>query len=162
MTPELVFVESEAVEMIWKTIWCTGEPQTVTKIKSTEIWWDKNIKTQKKIPHNRPDLVVRNNDSKQSKITDVSVPLDTNVKLREQTKRDNYTGVIDHLQRVYPMYKYSVTSVIIGALGTIPKSMETSLIEIGIKKKGIRTLIERMQKLALLGTVKVVKNCQKL
>ena len=48
--------------------------------------------------------------------------------------------------------------VIIGALGTIPKSLETSLIAVRIKKEGIRTLIGRMQKLALLGTVKVVKN----
>ena len=57
------------------------------------------------------------------------------MKLREQTKRDNYIGLIDQLQRVYPTYKYSVIPVIIGALGTIPKSFETSLIEIGIRKK---------------------------
>ena len=96
------------------------------------------------------------------KITDVSVPLDTNVKLGEQTKCDNYIGLIDQLQRVYPTYKYAVIPVIIGALGTIPKSLETSLIEIGIKKEGIRTSIQRMKKLAWLGTVKVVKNYQKL
>ena len=92
----------------------------------------------------------------------MSVPLDTNMKLREQKKRDNYIGLIDQLQRVYLMYKYSVIPVIIGALRTIPKSLERSLIEIGIMKEGIRTLIERIQKLALLGTVKVVKNYQKL
>ena len=116
----------------------TRVPQTVTKVKNTEIWWDKKITTEKKIPHNKPDLVVWNNDSKQCKIIDVSIPLDTNVKLREQTKRDNYIGLIDQLQRVYPTYKYSVIPVIIGALGTIPKSLETSLIEVGIKKEGIR------------------------
>ena len=85
----------------------------------------------------------------------MSVPLDTNVKLREQTNRDNYIGLMDQLQRVYPTYKYSVIPVIIEALGTIPKSLETGLIEIGIKKEGIRTLIKRMQKLALLGTSKL-------
>ena len=116
----------------------------------------------KKIPHNMPDLIVWNNDSKQCKVIDVSIPLDTNVKLGEQTKYDNYIGLIDQLQRVYPTHKYSVIPVIIGALGTIPKSLETNLIEVGIKKEGIRTLIERMQKLALLGTAKVVKNYQKL
>ena len=38
----------------------TREPQTITKIKNAEIWWDKKITTQKIIPHNRPDLVVWN------------------------------------------------------------------------------------------------------
>ena len=95
----------------------TREPQTVTNVKNTEIWWDKKITTQKKIPHNKPDLVVWNNDSKQCKIIDVSIPLDTNVKLREQTKRDNYIGLIDQLQRVYPMYKYSVIPVILELWG---------------------------------------------
>ena len=52
--------------------------------------------------------------------------------------------------------------VIIGALRTIPKSLETSLIEVGIKKEGIRTLIERMQKLALLGTVKELPETLKI
>ena len=66
------------------------EPQTVTKIR--------------KIPHNRPDLVVWNNDSKQCKIIDVSIALDTNVKLRKQTKHDNYIGLINQLQRVYRTY----------------------------------------------------------
>ena len=85
----------------------------------------------------------------------MSVPLDTNENLREQTNRDNYIGLIDQLQRVYLMYKYSVIPVIIGALGTIPKSLETSLIEVGIKKEGIRALIETIRNFGenLIGTL---------
>ena len=114
----------------------TCEPQTVTKVKNTEIWWYKKVTTQKKIPHNRPDLVIWNNDNKQCKNTDVSVPLDTNLKLREKTNMiiilDSSITSREYIQRISIQW-YQIP-VIIGALGTIAKSLETSLIEIGIKK----------------------------
>ena len=94
------------------------EPQTVTRIKNTEIWWDKKVMTQKKIKHDRPDIIIWDKESKHCKIVDVSIPLDTNVKLREQMKRDYYIELIDQLQRIYPTYKYVVIPVILGALGT--------------------------------------------
>ena len=70
---------------------------------------------------------------------DVSVPLNTNVKLREQMKRYYYIELIDQLQRIYPTYKYAVIPVIIGALGTVPKTLKENLVQIGIKKKKLVT-----------------------
>ena len=66
------------------------EPQTVTRIENTEIWWDEKVMTQKKIKHDRPDIIIWDKENKHCKIVDVSVPLNTNVKLREQIKQDYY------------------------------------------------------------------------
>ena len=119
--------------------------------------------TQKKIKHDRPDIIIWDKENKHCKIVDVSVPLNTNVKLREQMKRDYHIELIDQLQRIYPTYKYAVIPVMIGALGTVPKTLKENLIQIGISKEETGgDLVERMQKKALLGTLKVGKNYQKL
>ena len=118
--------------------------------------------TQKKIKHDRPDIIIWDKENKHCKIVDVSVPLDTNVILREQMKRDYYIELIDQLQRLYPTYKYAVIPVIIGALGTVPKTLKENLIQTGINKVETGDLVERMQNKALLETLKVVKNYQKL
>ena len=62
------------------------EPQTVTRITKTEIWWDKKVMTQKKIKHDRPDIIIWDKGNKHCKIVNVSIPFDTNVKLREEMK----------------------------------------------------------------------------
>ena len=83
----------------------------------------------------------------------VCVPLDTNVKLREQMKRDYYIELIDQLQRIYPTYKYAVIPLIIGALGTVRKTLKENLIQVGINKEETGDLVEKMQKKVLLGTL---------
>ena len=135
------------------------EPQTVTRIKNTEIWWDKKVMTQKKIKHDRPDIIMWDKENKHCKIVDVSIPLDTNVKLRERMKRDYYIELIDQLQRIYPTYKYAVILVIIGALGTVPKTLKENLLQIGINKEETGDLVETMQKKSAIGNT---ESCQEL
>ena len=52
--------------------------------------------------------------------------------------------------------------VIVGALGTVPKSLKENLLKIGLSKDRTEPVIQRIQKDALLGTMKIVKNFQKL
>ena len=138
-----------------------SEPPVITKIGPVEIWWDHTIAGMSKIPHNRPDVVVWNSDTKTCQVIDISIPLDTNVELRHNTKRDNYAPLVDQLRHLYPKYKYKIVPIIIGALGTIPTKLQENLKTIGLKQKAINRFIEQGQKLALLGTLKIVKNFQK-
>ena len=112
--------------------------------------------------HNRPDMIIWRSDTKDCKIVDICVPLDTNVELRHTTKIDDYIPLVDQLQRIYPAFKYTVIPVIVGALGTIPKTLKDSLLKIGLQKVKLPAVIERIQKLALTGTMKIVKNFKKL
>ena len=139
----------------------SSEPSQVTKIGEVEIWWDLKIAATSKVPHNRPDMVVWNNQTKSCQVIDVCIPLDTNVELRHGTKRDNYMPLVDSLRRVYPGYRFQVVPVIIGALGTIPTKLKTNLKMIGLTSEAINRFIEHGQKLALLGTLKITKNFQK-
>ena len=127
-----------------------------------EIWSDYQSTALRKLPHNRPDIVIWNTGKRECIIVDVCVPLDTNVELREETKVDNYIPLVDQLQRIYPRYKFYIVSVIVGALGTVPKSLKENLLKIGLSKNRIEPVIQKIQKDALLGTMKIVKNFQKL
>ena len=100
--------------------------------------------------------------NKTCKVIDICVPLDVNVELREKTKRDDYTPLIDQLQRIYPTYKYQVIPVVVGALWTVTKVLKDNLGKIGIPEENIRETVEKIQKLALLGRVKICKNYQKM
>ena len=84
------------------------------------------------------------------------------MELRHTTKIDDYIPLVDQLQRIHPSYKYTVIPVIVGALGTIPKTLKDSLLKIGLQKVKLPAVIERIQKLALTGTMKIVKNFKKL
>ena len=81
-------------------------------------------------------------NTKDCKIVDICVPLDTNVELRHTTKIDDYIPLVDQLQRIYPAYKYTVIPVIVGTLGTIPKTLKDSLLKIGLQKVKLPAVIE--------------------
>ena len=52
--------------------------------------------------------------------------------------------------------------MIIGAMGTFPKKLRGNLSRIGVTEDTIESTVERIQKLALLGTLKIVKNFQRM
>ena len=74
------------------------------------------------------------------------MPLDTNVELREETKVDNYIPLVDQLQRIYPRYKFYIVPVIVGALGTVPKSLKENLLKIGLSKNRIEPVIQKSRR----------------
>ena len=137
-------------------------PQSIVKIKHLEIWWDRGVITLTKIPHNRPDLIIWDSNTDECKIIDICIPLDTNLELQDTMKRNTHVELVDKLQRIYPRYKYCIIRVVIRALGTIPKKLKENLKKIGISGDRIDSLIRNIQKLALLGTLKIVKNFQKM
>ena len=137
-------------------------PSAILKVNGAEVWWDRQVTTLTKIPHNKPDIIIWDGTNNECKIIDICVPLDTNLELRDTTKRNNYVELVDQLQRIYPKYKYCIIPIIIGALGTVPKNLKENLKKVGIPEDKIDNTIRNMQKLALLGTLKIVKNFQKM
>ena len=66
------------------------------------------------------------------------------------------------MQQMYREYKTSVTIIPVGALGAIPKTLTCNIQRLGITKEKTRTVIHRIQRAALLGTVKVCKTALKM
>ena len=63
-------------------------------------------------------------------------------------------GLVSELQRVYKSYKFSIIPIVIGCLGCIPSSLKRNIKDIGIDND----IITKLQKTAILGSLKIVNN----
>ena len=61
------------------------------------------------------------------------------------------------LQQMYPNFKYQIIPIIIGALGAVPKKLKEHLLKLNIKENRIKTTTRKLQKAAILGSVRVMK-----
>ena len=133
------------------------EPPEVTKTNDAKMRWDKKIKTVTKIEHNRPDMIYWNLKDKQCEIIEISVPLDNNKQQAYKLKQGKYIELISQLQRMYKGFKYNVIVITVGCLGAIPVNLKQNLLKAGIEEDKIRTVTHRIQRAALLGTIRIGK-----
>ena len=98
-----------------------------------EILNNFDIKADQLILTRRPDLVIISNNKKKRtcRIVDFTVPMDHRVKIKESEKRDKYLDLARELRKLLNI-KVTVITVVIGALGTVPKGLEMGLEELEI------------------------------
>ena len=132
-------------------------PPPVTKVGKIEIWWDEPIRIHPKVEKNRPDLVIWDTGQKLCKIVEITINLDTNIATAYREKEKKYIQLISAMQQQYRGYKFLVIVIAAGGLGCIPKNLELNLKKLGLKEGRINPTIERIQKAAILGTVKICK-----
>ena len=106
----------------------------------------------KALEHNRPDVVVVDRDAKKWTFADFSVPMDVNVVKKEDEKVSNYSPLAQEIRKIHKV-QTEIIPIILGALGTVPLRLEGYL-----KRLGIPDIIGCMQKTALLGTQRILKN----
>ena len=70
--------------------------------------------------------------------------------------------LVSELQQMYPSFKYQIIPVIIGALGAVPKRLKEHLLKLYVKKNSIKTTTRKLQKAAILGSVRVMKTFLKM
>jgi hypothetical protein len=85
------------------------------------ILWNQQIQTDRTIPSNKPDIVIRDYEKRTCMLLDVSIPGDRNVIQKEAEKILKYKDLTIEIQRIWNV-KTRVIPVIIGATGTISKS----------------------------------------
>jgi hypothetical protein len=90
------------------------------------ILWSQQVQTDRTIPNNKPDIIIRNNEKGACMLIDVAIPGDRNVIKKEAEKILKYKNLITEIQRMWNV-KTKVTPVIIGANGTISKSFRQYL-----------------------------------
>ena len=134
----------------------------VTTRDQLEIWWDMEVYTTTKVKHNKPDIMLWKNEEKTCQLVECTVPLDTNLADAYHRKEIKYIPLISELQRMYHGYKFSTVIIIIGALVAVPKSLATNLGKMPINKDRIEIIIQRLQRAALIGTLKVCKTVLKM
>ena len=70
--------------------WYEHSPETVMENKKAKILWDFTIQTDKRLPHNRPDIVVVDKMSKRCQITYVACLGDSRIAMKEEEKVNKY------------------------------------------------------------------------
>ena len=125
--------------------------------RNKEIWWNMPIRTANKVEYNRPDVVMWNRETEVCHLVEISVPLDSNISNRQVVKSDKYMPMVSEMQQLQRNYTFQIIPVIIGCLGAIPKSLEQNLKKLGLEDATYKSLIKKLQKTALLGSVKIMK-----
>ena len=130
--------------------WWQHKPEKVVENDNAKILWDFKIQTDKHLTHNTPDITVVEN--KQVWLIDVAIPGDSRLEQKENEKVTNYHDLRVELQSLWKK-KATVVPIVVGALGAIPKDLNSNLEKIGVKK----IAAEQLQKEALLGTAQILR-----
>jgi hypothetical protein len=104
-------------------LWYEDVPNSVetSQVGKVTILWHQQVQTDRTIPNNKPDIIIRDNEKGTCMLIDVAIPGDGNVIKKEAEKILKYKDLIIEIQRMWNV-KTKVTPVIIGATGTISKS----------------------------------------
>ena len=108
-----------------KKRWYEHEPKTVTENDSVTILWDMPIHTERTIAANRPDIVLKNKKDKTCLLIDMTIPLDTYTSVKTMEKLTKYKDLEIEVERMWGL-KTTTVLVVMGALGTIKKDVETT------------------------------------
>ena len=68
-----------------------------------------------------------------------------------------YAPLVRNLQILHPGYKFEIESIVVRAMGYVPKCLVTYLKMVGFEGKYIKLLILRMQVKSISGSVKICK-----
>ena len=127
------------------------EPKTVIENDSVTILWNMTIHTDRTMAANRPDIVVKNKNDKTCLLIDMTTPLDTNTLVKTTKKLTKYKELEIEVERMWGL-KTTTVPVVIGALGTIKKDMESYS-----NKIPGNINIHELQKITLLSTAHLLK-----
>ena len=130
-----------------------------TKMKVLEndevkLLWDFSIQTEKRIEHNKPDIVVLDKKQKSCLIIDVACPFDTRIKKKEQEKIEYYNDLKYEILKCWnkEVDKVMILPIVIGALGSVTNNVRKNL-----DKVDLHLGVDAIQRTCLLGTARILR-----
>jgi hypothetical protein len=115
------------------------------------ILWNQQVQTDRSIPNNKPDIIIRDNEKGTCVLIDVAISGDKKVNKKEAEKILKYKDLTVERQRMWNV-KTKVIPVIVGATGTISKSCRKYVSNILGKYEA-----KELQKTAILGTAHILR-----
>jgi hypothetical protein len=106
-----------------KKHWYEHVPKSVETDQggNATILWNQQVQTDRTIPNNKPDIIIRDNEKRTCILIDVTISGNRNVFKKEALKILKYKDLTIEIQRMWNV-KTKVIPVMIGATGTISKS----------------------------------------
>ena len=111
-------------------------------------------------PHNKPDIVLWKKDEKKCHVIDICVGLDVNIDKNISMKLDHYLPLTAELKRLYKDYSFTVNPIVIGATGLVTAHVSKMFVDLDLDD--IDQLVLKVQRSALIGTLKIVKSVLKM
>ena len=115
------------------------------------ILWNQQIQTDRTIPNNKSDIIIRDNGKGTCMLIDVAISGDRNVIKKEAEKILKYKDLTIEIERMWNV-KTEVIAVIIGATGTISELFRKYVSNIPGKHE-----VKELQKTAILGTAHILR-----
>jgi hypothetical protein len=129
----------------------TNFPTIIIIIITIIILWNQQVQTDRTIPNNKPDIIIRDNEKRTRILIDAVISGDRNVIKKEAEKILKYKNLTTEIQRMWNV-KTKVIPVIIGATGTILKSFRKYVSNIPGNHE-----VKELQKTAILGTAHILR-----
>lgn len=147
---------------------------SVLENDNIKLYWNQPVQTKAIIHHNKPDLIVFNKPEKTVLIIEVAISWFTGIDRQVQIKTNRYCvngnweeetklpyprG--DNLQRELETagWKVSFLPVVLGACGEVLSDLKENFREkTGLTQVATDDCLERMQRSAVLGTSRIIKN----
>ena len=139
-----------------------GPFPAVSHTLTQEIWWNHPVTMVNKVKYNRPDIIIWDKEEKQCSVIGICTPLDFNINNRQVMKTDKYMLLVSELQQLHPGYSYQIVPIMVGALGTISKKLPSYLKKLHIKDENLEKVTRKLQKAAVLCSVKITKTFMKM
>jgi hypothetical protein len=109
------------------------------------ILWNQQVHTDRTIPNNKPEIIIRDNEKRTCMLVDVAISGDRNV-IKKSEKILKYKDLTIEIQRMWNV-NTKLIPVISGAIGTISKSFRKYVSNIPGNHE-----VKELQKTAILGT----------
>ena len=119
---------------------------------NNKILWDFHVRTEKKIEHCGPDILILKKHEKEAILIDIAVPGDTRIIDREQDKILAYQDLKWEIKRCWGLRKVKVIPVVVGALGAVSPKFSDYLTNLDCKLHP-----SNIQKTVLLGSARILR-----
>ena len=96
-------------------------------------------------------MIVIDKETSKAQVIDFAIPYDSRVDSKEMEKIEKYQDLVRELKRLWDM-KVVVIPIVLGALGTTPKTLQKRMKDIGIE-----TRIDELQKTVILHTARILR-----
>ena len=128
-------------------------PNVVTETDNGKvtIYWDKPMKTDRKVSYNWPDVVVIDREKNTWYIVDFAIPMDHYVKEKEEEKIGKYMDLAGEVRRQF-RGKTVIAPIVLGALGTVAAKLSKLL-----GKLEIDDVIGSLQTAVLISTTAILR-----
>nr|CAI5842756.1 unnamed protein product [Callosobruchus analis] len=126
-------------------------PTSVFENNQYKLYWDVEIRTDKTIPANRPDIVLQSKADRVTYLIDTAIPNDKNIQDTYAGKISKYTDMAIETKRLFKQSKVIIVPLIMSVSGLTPNTFTPHLQQLGLDE----SLHKTFQKSVILKTCSI-------